>query len=44
MKIGWSASEKLICVQDDGLVMMYNLFGQVESNFDMGQVSIYQYW
>lgn len=39
VKIGWSASEKLICVQDDGVVIMYNLFGQVEGKFDMGQVS-----
>ncbi|XP_067937076.1 vacuolar protein sorting-associated protein 16 homolog [Watersipora subatra] len=37
IKLGWSASEKLICVQDNGLVIMYDLFGQVDSTFDMGQ-------
>ena len=38
MRIGWTASEHLMCVQDDGVAIMYDIFGNVEKKFDMGEV------
>lgn len=35
--MGWSDSEELLCVQDDGRVMIYNMFGQYQHTFSMGQ-------
>lgn len=35
--MGWSESEDLLCVQEDGVVLIYNLFGQYQHKFSMGQ-------
>jgi vacuolar protein sorting-associated protein 16 len=35
--MGWSDSEELLCIQDDGLVLIYNIFGQYQHKFSMGQ-------
>lgn len=37
MTLGWSDAEELLCVQDDGLVLIYNMFGQYQHTFSMGQ-------
>lgn len=37
LTMGWSDSEELLCVQDDGLVLIYNIFGQYQHKFSMGQ-------
>jgi vacuolar protein sorting-associated protein 16 len=38
--IGWTDSEELLCVQDDGVVLIYNIFGQYLHKFSMGQEAI----
>lgn len=35
--MGWTDSEELLCVQDDGVVLIYNMFGQYQHKFSMGQ-------
>jgi hypothetical protein len=35
--MGWSDSEELLCVQDDGLVLIYDIFGNYQHKFSMGQ-------
>lgn len=35
--MGWSDSEELICIQDDGTVLIYDMFGNFQQNFSMGQ-------
>lgn len=35
--MGWSDTEELICVQEDGVMLIYNLFGQYLHKFSMGQ-------
>lgn len=35
--MGWSDAEKLLCIQDDGRVFIYNMFGSHEHTFSMGQ-------
>lgn len=35
--LGWTDSEELLCVQDDGVVLIYNIFGQYLHKFSMGQ-------
>lgn len=35
--MGWSDSEDLLCVQEDGVVLIYNLFGLYQHKFSMGQ-------
>lgn len=37
LTLGWSDAEELLCVQDDGLVLIYNMFGQYLHAFSMGQ-------
>ncbi|XP_063953477.1 vacuolar protein sorting-associated protein 16 homolog [Lytechinus pictus] len=37
--IGWSLSEDLLCTQDDGTVLVYDIFGKYQRNFNMGQES-----
>lgn len=37
LSLGWSDAEELLCVQDDGLVLIYNMFGQYQHTFSMGQ-------
>lgn len=35
--MGWSDTEELLCVQDDGLVIIYDMFGEEKHTFSMGQ-------
>lgn len=35
--MGWSDMEELICVQDDALVFIYDIFGQEKESYSMGQ-------
>ena len=35
--MGWSDSEELLCIQEDGLVLIYNIFGVYQHKFSMGQ-------
>lgn len=35
--MGWSDAEDLVCVQDDGLVLIYDMFGHYQHTFSMGQ-------
>ena len=37
MKMGWTCVEDLICVQDDGSVLTYDVFGLFKKTFTMGQ-------
>ncbi|PSN30635.1 Vacuolar protein sorting-associated protein 16 [Blattella germanica] len=34
---GWSSTEDLLCIQDDGSVLMYDMFGNYLHTFSMGQ-------
>ena len=36
MTLGWSDAEELLCVQDDGLVVIYDIFGKYQHKFSMG--------
>lgn len=35
--MGWSDMEELICVQDDALVFIYDMFGNEKDSYSMGQ-------
>lgn len=35
--MGWTDTEELLCVQDDGLVLSYDMFGKFQHTFSMGQ-------
>lgn len=35
--MGWTDTEELLCVQDDGLVLSYDMFGKFQHTFGMGQ-------
>ena len=37
LKVGWSIREELLCLQDDGYVLIYNIFGQFTGYFSMGK-------
>nr|CAG4649104.1 EOG090X01BU [Scapholeberis mucronata]SVE93461.1 EOG090X01BU [Scapholeberis mucronata] len=37
VSINWSASEELLCIQDDGCVSIYDIFGTYQNSFHMGQ-------
>ena len=37
LKMGWSCVEDLVCVQDDGSVLIYDVFGSFKKTFTMGQ-------
>ncbi|KAH3699997.1 hypothetical protein DPMN_074960 [Dreissena polymorpha] len=37
-KLGWSYTEELLCVQDDGTVLVYDLSLNFLRQFSMGQV------
>lgn len=39
IQLGWSGSEDLLCVQDDGSVLVYDIFGTFKRTFSMGQVT-----
>ncbi|XP_015182776.1 PREDICTED: vacuolar protein sorting-associated protein 16 homolog [Polistes dominula] len=34
--LGWSQQEELLCVQDDGMVLIYDMFGTYQHTFGMG--------
>ncbi|XP_048512679.1 vacuolar protein sorting-associated protein 16 homolog isoform X2 [Athalia rosae] len=34
--LGWSHEEELLCVQDDGMVLIYDMFGTYQHTFGMG--------
>lgn len=38
--MGWSSTEDLICVQDDGSVLKYDIFGTYQHTFSMRQVNV----
>lgn len=37
--MGWSVSEDLLCVADDGSVLVYDIHGAIKKTLTMGQVS-----
>ncbi|XP_054746626.1 vacuolar protein sorting-associated protein 16 homolog isoform X2 [Anastrepha obliqua] len=37
INMGWSDTEELICVQDDALVFIYDMFGNEKESYSMGQ-------
>lgn len=37
--IGWTTNEDLLCIQDDGTVLIHNIFGTFKRHFSMGNVS-----
>ena len=39
MKMGWTIMEDLLFVQDDGVVVVYDMFLGFKRTFSMGQVS-----
>lgn len=36
VRLGWSHQEELLCVQDDGMVLIYDMFGTYQHTFGMG--------
>ena len=38
--MGWSITEDLLCVADDGTVMVYDIHGAIKKTLSMGQVSV----
>lgn len=39
VQLGWSNTDDLLCVLEDGAVLMYDMFGTYQHTFGMGQVS-----
>lgn len=37
MTLGWSDAEHLLCVQDDGVILIYDMFGHYRHTFGMGK-------
>ncbi|XP_071101576.1 vacuolar protein sorting-associated protein 16 homolog [Haliotis cracherodii] len=37
IQIGWTVTEELLCVQDDGVVLVYDIFLNFKRTFGMGQ-------
>lgn len=35
--MGWSDGEQLLCVQESGDVLIYDMFGAYQKTFSMGQ-------
>lgn len=35
--MGWTDSEELLCVQEDGVILIYDMFGHYQHKFSMGQ-------
>ncbi|XP_008323608.1 vacuolar protein sorting-associated protein 16 homolog [Cynoglossus semilaevis] len=35
--LGWTVTDELLCVQEDGSVLIYDLFGSFKRHFSMGQ-------
>jgi len=40
--MGWSITEDLLCVADDGSVSVYDIHGGIKKTVTMGQVSQYK--
>lgn len=40
--MGWSQQEELLCVQEDGMVLIYDMFGNYQHTFSMGNVMLFQ--
>lgn len=40
IQLGWSSTEDLLCIQDDGSVLIYDMFGSYQHTFSMGQVCV----
>ena len=38
--MGWSVAEDLLCVADDGTVIVYDIHGAIKKTLSMGQVSV----
>ena len=38
IQLGWSSNEDLLCIQDDGSILVYDIFGVYQRTFSMGQV------
>ncbi|XP_011644142.1 vacuolar protein sorting-associated protein 16 homolog [Pogonomyrmex barbatus] len=39
ISFGWSQQEELLCVQDDGMVLIYDMFGNYQHTFSMGNAA-----
>lgn len=37
LTMGWSNDEELVCVQDDGNIIIYDMFGEEKQTLSMGQ-------
>ncbi|KAM3585480.1 uncharacterized protein V6R79_018673 [Siganus canaliculatus] len=37
VQLGWTISDELLCIQEDGSVLIYDLFGSFKRHFSMGQ-------
>lgn len=37
--MGWSHQEELLCIQEDGQVLRYDMFGTYQHTFSMGEVN-----
>lgn len=37
IQLGWTVSDELLCIQEDGTVLIYDLFGSFKRHFSMGQ-------
>lgn len=37
IQIGWSSEEELLCLKDDGTVLVYDMFGTMQGLFSMGE-------
>lgn len=44
VSLGWSAEEELLCVQEDGVVLVYGLHGDFRRHFSMGNVGTAGGW
>uniref|UniRef100_A0A4W6G375 Vacuolar protein sorting-associated protein 16 homolog n=1 Tax=Lates calcarifer TaxID=8187 RepID=A0A4W6G375_LATCA len=40
VQLGWTVSDELLCVQEDGSVLIYDLFGSFKRHFSMGQSQV----
>ncbi|KAI4793360.1 hypothetical protein KUCAC02_032775 [Chaenocephalus aceratus] len=38
VQVGWTVSDELLLVQEDGSVLIYDVFGTFKRHFSMGQV------
>lgn len=39
--LGWTVCDDLLCIQEDGTVLVYDLFGSFKRHFSMGNVRRY---